>query len=506
MFSNVGTGILRAAAASKSVAPSSRHYFPPITTTSRQFHATHKQDILPLIGVGIVLFVGRYSWKALRRMDAEWDDYQWQLAQYEKQHGVVTNVTSSSKYYPGGTLAVDVGTMHMVFAYKKLQDEKAEIVVTRQGARYSFCGISTTTTTTTTTQEDVLVGQGAMEQYFELPPLLQHESNISSGIQLPYSLYNTNADAAKTMVSTIIQSALVHVLDQTNTQLGQVRPVLCTSPVLDESTITTIFDESLGTDAISPTYIPEPVAAIWGAQQQLQLLPDLLETHVIVVDVGAHVTSISLVQRNVVLQSLPLPKFGGETFVHEIIQLVVDSKMPSLAHDAYALPRVYQAAQAAAAELNTQTRTTINIPYIGMNVETKEPLHLTMEVSRSVVQQALQNHVRRVLVPNASHQLSPHLPPPTDLSSLWTSVLTCLLENSNVTPTQVSHLLVVGGGAKHAIVSDSLTSTWTLLTGNTDGLCIPPLGMRSELVALGAASLLPNYHYNAQHGLVRNEE
>jgi molecular chaperone DnaK (HSP70) len=495
MFSSVGTGtcILRAAAAAKSVAPS-RH-FPPIT--SRPFHATHKQDILPLIGVGIVLFVGRYSWKALQRMDAEWDDYQWQLAQYEKQHGVVTNVNSSK--YPGGTLAVDVGTMHMVFAYKKLQDKKAEIVVTRQGARYSFCGISTT-------QEDVLVGQGALEQYFELPPLLQHESSIStSSIQLPYSLYNTNADAAKTMVSTIIQSALVHVLDQTNTQLGQVRPVLCTSPVLDESTITTIFDDSLGADAtISPTYIPEPVAAIWGAQQ-VQLLPDLLERHVVVVDVGAHVTSISLVQRNVVLQSLPLPKFGGETFVHEIIQLIVD-KMPSLAHDAHALPRVYQAAQAAAAELNTQTRTTINIPYIGMNVKTKEPLHLTMEVSRSVVQQALQNHVQRVLVPNASHQLSPHLPPPTDLSRLWTSVLTCLLENSNVTPMQVSHLLVVGGGAKQAIVSDSLTSTWTLLTGNTDGLCIPQLGMRSELVALGAASLLPNYHYNAQHGLVRNEE
>ena len=151
MFStSCATGILRFAA-SKSVAPSSRCgtnqrilILPPTTLSiqSRQFHATHKQDILPLIGVGVVLFVGRYSWKALQRMDAEWDDYQWQLAQYEKQHGVVDASNTATTRYPGGTLAVDVGTMHMVFAYKKLQETKAEIVVTRQGARYTFCGIS----------------------------------------------------------------------------------------------------------------------------------------------------------------------------------------------------------------------------------------------------------------------------------------------------------------------------------------------------------------------------
>lgn len=495
MFSSVGTvGIFRCAAL-KSVAPSPGAQFLPPTaaTITRQFHATHKQEILPLIGVGVILFMGRYSWKALQRMDAEWDDYQWQLAQYEKKHGATTTTTNQKE-----TLAVDVGTMHMVFAYKQEKDSKAEIIVTRQGARYSFCGMSGTTE-----NEDVLVGQGAMEQYFELPPLLQHESQLSSKIQLPYSLYDTDTDAAKRMVSTVLESALVHVLDQTNTQIEQVRPVLCTSPDLDELTSEAIFDESFGNDT---SYIPEPVAAIWGAQQ-VNLLPDGIETPVLVVDVGGHTTNISLIQKNIVIQSLSLPKFGGETFVHEIIQLIVD-QMPSLANDAMALPRVYQAAQAAAAELNTTTRTTIHIPYIGMNIEIKEPLHLSLEVSRSVVQQALQQYVHDVLVPNVSNHLSPHLPPPTDLTTLWTCTITRLLEEAKCTPMQVSHLLVVGGGAKQVVVEESLTASWTLLTGNnnTEGLCIPPIGMRSELIALGAASLLPNYQYHPQHGLVRKNE
>jgi len=140
-----------------------------------------------------------------------------------------------------------------------------------------------------------------------------------------------------------------------------------------------------------------------------------------------------------------------------------------------------------------------------MNLETREPQHVDVEMSRSVLEQAIQSHVQNVLVPNASQNISPHMPPPTDLASLWTSLLTQLLEEAQLTPMQVSHILVVGGGAKQSLVVSSLQSSWTSLTGNLQHMEIPQIGVRSELVAMGAASLLPNYQYDANHGLVRDE-
>ena len=461
-----------------------------LDSQSRSYHGTAKQEILPLIGAAAVLFIGRYSWKALKRMDDEWDEYQWQLAQYEKQHGVVLNAEDAAKY-PGGTLAIDVGTMHLVFAHKALQSKTAEVVVTREGARFTFCGIRQ--------NGEPLVGQRAFEQYFELPPQLQHGNEVICDVKLPYRLFQDNQVSAKMAVSTVVNSALKDVLDKTQTQLDQVRPVVTLSPDLVASE-SGIFTSAL--EEMKATYIPEPVAAIWGAQQ-VQLLPLNVDTPMVVVDVGGHLTSISVVQKNFVLASTLLPKFGGETFVQEILQYIL-KEMPSLSHDVYALPRVYQAAQAAAAEFNVHTRTNINIPYIGMDLETKQPLHIDVQMSRTVLEQAIQNHVHNVIVPNASPKLSPHMPPPTDLAGLWISLLTQLLEDAHLTPMSVSHILLVGGGAKQSLVVSSLQSSWTSLTGTLDHMEIPQIGVRSELVALGAASLLPNYHYDVNHGLVRD--
>lgn len=221
------------------------------------------------------------------------------------------------------------------------------------------------------------------------------------------------------------------------------------------------------------------------------------------VDVGGHVTSLSLVQKNVVLAHSCLPKFGGETFVQEIMKYIIE-QMPTLAHDAYALPRVYQAAQDAAAEFNVHTRAHIHIPYIGMDFVTKQPQHIEVAISRTVLEQALQEHVRNIVVPNAFQKLSPHMPPPTALAGLWTSLFTRILEEARMTPLQVSHILLVGGGAKQSLVVTSLQSSWMSLTGTMDRMVVPQIGVRSELVALGAASLLPNYHYDPNRGLVRD--
>ena len=45
----------------------------------RLFHATQPREILPIVGVAVLFILGRYSYKALRRMDDEWEEYQWEL-------------------------------------------------------------------------------------------------------------------------------------------------------------------------------------------------------------------------------------------------------------------------------------------------------------------------------------------------------------------------------------------------------------------------------------------
>lgn len=451
----------------------------------RSYHATPKQEILPLVGVAAVLLIARYSYKALQRMDDEWDEYQWQLQQYEKQHGVVNFEEVSFK---GGTLAVDMGTINLVFAHKALASKAAEIIVNREGLRFTFCGMG---------QQEGEVGQRAYEQYFQLPPQ-QHDDNVVCRVQLPYQLLTDDPESAKKVVSTILQSALTDALDRTQTKLDQVRPVVVVPPHISNES--GAYGDVLGDTAT--TYIPESVAAIWGAQQ-VQLLPTNADAPILVVDVGGHLTTLSVVQKNVVLAHSSLFKFGGETFVQLIVQNILE-EMPNLAHDAYALPRVYQAAQAAAAEFNVHTRAQLHIPYIGMDPITKLPQHLEMAMSRMVLEHALQEHVRNVVVPNAAQKLSPHMPPPTALDSLWTSILTRILQEAHMTPTQVSHILLVGGGAKQSLVVTSLQSSWMSLTGTLDRMVVPQIGVRSELVALGAASLLPNYHHDPNRGLVRH--
>jgi hypothetical protein len=63
-------------------------------------------------------------------------EYQWQLQQYEKQQHGVLNLEEFK--FKGGTLAVDMGTINLVFAHKALASKAAEIIVTREGLRFTF--------------------------------------------------------------------------------------------------------------------------------------------------------------------------------------------------------------------------------------------------------------------------------------------------------------------------------------------------------------------------------
>ena len=95
-------------------------------------------------------------------------------------------------------------------------------------------------------------------------------------------------------------------------------------------------------------------------------------------------------------------------------------------------------------------------------------------------------------------------PPPTGADALFTSALTKVLEESNEIPSNVERILLVGGGSRHKLFEDAVKEAIFALMGpsaNSEKLVLPEASLRSELTALGAASLLPNFDYDYDKGL-----
>jgi hypothetical protein len=429
---------------------------PAASLDYRDYHASAKREILPLVAAAAVLAIGRYSWRAMKRMEDEWEDYQWLLQEYEKKNGPVL-VKSP---YPDGTIAIDLGTIHLKMAHA---NPKSVVVANRTGGQYTFAGV-------VQTDDEVLLGQRALDRFYQSPP---------GQAKLPYR------DASA--IPPVISEALHDLLSQKNA--SQIRSILTIPPIAD-------LPEALFT--FNATLVPEPVAAVWGAQQQ-QVLPATMEGPILVVDVGGFRTTLSLIQKNVVLTSVALG-FGGELYANKVVEEIVKDQ-PSLANDPMAMQRIHVAAISAVHQYNSNTQAQIHVPYISMDMETRQPQHLDVVISRSTIERLVQEDV-------VTNHLSPGVlsnvfPKPTDLASTWISVLTLLLTHVNLTPMQVQYVLLVGGGSKQVLVAKSLQDCLQALQGNADNFLVPD--SRSELVALGAASMLPNYEYSPEKGLVRKD-
>jgi hypothetical protein len=441
----------------------------PTAPQLRHYHATQKKEILPLIaGLGLV-FIGRYSWKALKRMDDEWNDYQWMLQQYERRHGVVPGSKQDGlvNKYPDGTLAIDIGTFYLKMAKDK------SVLVTREGARFAFGGI------VKDGYNETLIGQRAFEKFYEVQQAKPDQVSLPDPQHIP----------------TVVQTALSDALERANADISKIRPIATVPPLkwdAYKAAFSKVFPEG------NVTLVPEPVAAIWGAQMK-EDLPHVINTPILVIDIGGLDTTLSVVQKNVIVSTTTIDTIGGDLYVQAVVEHVA-SMRSAILQDGMALQRVYQAAHTALAELNTQSHAQLNIPYIGMNLETKQPEHLDERIARVVVEQKVTD---KILTSIDEAKLSSHMPPPTNLSFLWMSMLTQLLEVTALTPMQLSHVLVVGGGAKHALMEKSIKECFVTLQGNSDNVVVP--ASRLEVTALGAASMLPNYTYDTVSGLVRDE-
>ena len=463
----------------------------------RHYHATQKKEILPVIAVGAVLLVARYSYKAMKRMDAEWEDYQWALQAYEKQHR--QDFVSKNTKYHDGTLAVDVGTM-----FVKLAHNGNGLLATREGSRTTFAGLVRTGSSSSDDDENVLLGQPAMEKYWEVAPF--HPERVD----MARKASNNSSQTLLKVITPAIHDALDRAkLDQSKMRSVITVPASSVADVKDpRNPWNNTTDNEIWKDA---EWIPEPVASVWGAQVQGDLPLHDLKKPVLVVDMGANATSLSVVEKDVVQSSVTLD-FGAQAYVDAICNYVIETQeaLQTVKNDGMAWQRLVQAAQDAVQELNTKPDAQLNVPYIGMNLETREPIHLEMRIPRQIIEQKVTDHIVTDIIlkyedgSSTNSLLSPHVPVvPHSLSSLWMSIMTQLLTENNQQPQDLGHVLVVGGGAKHAMIEASLKECFGFFQTE---VVMPPLSTRSELVVLGASSILPQYEYNLDEGLIRLED
>ena len=482
----------------------------------RNYHTTSKREIVPLILATVVVGGGYYSYRALQRMDTEWEDYQWALQQYERQQ--LKNTTEESPQQKA--VAIDLGTVFTKLATRTATLDKpgVEVAVSREGDRAFFNGIGYDHDNGGGGDTVVTCrGRSALERFYFSKEQQQQQPPVtlpSFAILLGCAGDHGQMVEAQKVVSDVLKPALTEVLDRLDmVPAATERPVrkIIAVPSTFVGTLSlyqTAFEGVLsshhGTTSSQASFVPEPVAAVWGAQF-LDILPyeRKKDASTLVIDVGGWTTQVAMVRNDKVVHSTTL-SWGGESVVEQVVELLLQQRpasSPTPISDARALALVQVQARHAVAELASpsKARVHVHVPYLFANPQQH---HLDAHV-------AVQDHVRQHVVEDLVHEeLSPHLPRPTDLTSLWTSVLTQLLEQSATLPTGLDHVLLVGGGAKMPLVQSSVVAALQLLMGAQATAIFPVVDptLRSELTVLGAATLLPSFDYSVSDGLVRRNE
>ncbi|KAL7442278.1 hypothetical protein ACHAXH_007810 [Discostella pseudostelligera] len=340
------------------------------------------------------------------------------------------------------------------------------------------------------------------------------------------------------------------VLDESLSNLSgsyNVRPIFTypTTPKTTDGTQSSYLEQyqkatsDLTSSVGIASYVSEPIAIVTGAEY-FNLLPPMDTTSatslgnnnsVLVIDVGGITTCISLVHggdqgEKEILYSTSLP-LGGDTCIDLLVSHLVDdfygqqgndqdeddsstaegntlSTRPKH-NDPTALQRLHEASTTAMHELSNKTRSEINVPYLTMDMATRQPRHLKLGMSRNVLNGEVESWIRNKLVPylmtkqqnNPSMTvLSQATPPPTNLASLFSSTIMCALEQTSHTPFMLRAILVVGGGARIPLVREAMKGGVGYLAGEAYAigssgkgkrLIMPEGEMCDELGVLGAA-------------------
>jgi hypothetical protein len=544
---------------------------------SSLYHVTTRSEILP-VALGVLGLGAYYGYRALNRMDADWDEYQWELKRFEERALVdpeFLSVTATS------TLAIDMGSAFMKMATLSpkvaKQNSKLDasifphIIVNRSGQRSWFNGVlyadnQEKCNHEMTDQTVLLRGSAAMEQWYfsdqQSEPTDRDSSESSrdesSRVTLPWNemVKITNDENQRNRHSALSRQVIDSLCPWVNdawttwmvasndvnpTPTLNVKRIVMTVPVplhhvISPHTLVELKKAvETAEDRESETYIvPDPVAAVWGAQQaKLIRFPmdnEMVQSKsktvsfsafpkVLVIDVGAQITQIAVV-RNDIVQSSVLIQFGGETLVTRFVDVLRNAATVSRPHsplrDLRSLCSLHNHARSILPTLVRSSgnhRVHVVVPYLFPDPGDH---HLETVVTCQQLEESIERTVLSSLVPsirntgNDSRMLSSHLPSPVDLLSLWMSLLTCVIETTaslNV-PSEVDYVLLIGGGSKASLIERTIVQACEAVFGyeaTQQKLVLPDSDLRTELVVRGAASMLPFYMYDSERGLYRRD-
>ena len=492
-------------------------------TTKRLYHATSKRQIFPLVAVSGIFFVGRYSWKALNRMDSEWKDYLWELKQYERAR--VDSATVNSF-----TIGVDLGTFYLKLS--RINGNKPELIETAQGDRYRFNGVLFKEN-----DDEIVMGKPALDKFYYEPTNNNNNNNKNKSnnnnnnntsandkVLLPYTVLREQSQKdATALVQKVFIPAVAEAMERVgmdkqengantaNTSQPNLRTVLALPPIFYINHGQALFRKNFHDDSHHTITVPEPVAAIWGAQA-MDLIPtpkseeENISSSTLVMDIGGLASTISLVRDDKIVWSVTLDGIGGEILVQKLVdRILVEVDDKTMGSDTMSLKMIQASARSSVLELVKKSQSQIHIPFLFMGRRPDDP-HLNTTISRIVLEQAVQDYWIETIFPKLmeNNVLSSSLPTPTDVTSLLTSAITKVLEESNEIPNNIGRILLVGGGSKHKVFEDGCKSSISALMGSSNyesKLVLPDVSLRAELTCLGASSLLPNFDYDYDKGL-----
>jgi hypothetical protein len=489
--------------------------------------------------------------------------------------------SSSTNGHNGGpviTMAVDLGTTYMKLAtatYRPLSPVTVQI--SREGDRSTFNGVLYEYPTESDGKQYEpshrivkATGRAALERYYypntmddgpSYTTTQRPQKDIISMPFLEFSTTTTNDTSSSFFIVTdVLQSRVKEVMDRIHSSITTTTAANTNQKALVRHVVTvpSIFlyssdsflklyqnsfidcctkynvhndqqQQHFDTESLRVTFIPDPIATIWGAQFY-NLLPSNLSKDLatvasyLIIDVGGWTTQLSMVQNDKIKYTITIP-WGGECIIEQLV-LVLKKQQQQLGNissslnDSRSLSLLQYHARQAVMGLASQSRAKIHVPYLYADPKHH---HMETDIARNVLNQAVEDNIRDLL----KHQpekndgqvasttspwlsdaiLSPHLPTPNNLTSLWTSILTQVLERSGQLPTTVSAVVLVGGGSKYAYVQTTIKDAWDMLTGGISGSGGTQFhfdsSLSSELTVVGAATLPPSFDYSLTDGLVR---
>ena len=502
------------------------HHLKHLKLGCRSFHPTAKREILPLIGVALIAVVGRYSYKALQRMDEEYQDYLDEVEAYEEKFGPLTNNPATSSMSVG-TLGVDLGTESIRIAYvSRGKKTEPRIIEDREGGRSTPAYIML--------DYDNVSDANSLPHISALGRLAKgkfHErslrTSISEKVLKPRILLQSNNKdapiAIQSFIGSIISNALEKALGSKNISNGKlisgenndssynIQTVFTYPNFLNlphKADILEIYRHSLQQMFDEKSFerlsiLPEAVSAVVAAEY-FSLVPTVTQSkdHTLIVDIGAETLDISLVKGHQIVKSSCIPGIGGNLVIQAMANLLDESlkknlrsNISLLESDGMARQRMFDAAESAVIELSKKTRTEVSLPFLTVDPKTFQPKHLHEGYSRAVVASVTNSLISKIMETElidteVKDYFSSSNPSPTALRDVISSVSMRIFEDEMINPFQLRSILVIGGGGRSFVYKDALKDAFSMLGGEqfaNDILVFPPDEMVEELTVLGAA-------------------